>query len=351
MQHQYITIMAGGIGSRFWPASTAEKPKQFLDILGVGKSLLRMTYERARQLVDADHILVMTNKRYKNLVSEQIPEIPIANILCEPSMNNTAPCIAYTALKLGAKNPEAVFAVLPSDHIILKEAKYLRLLESAFEGAAASNVLMTLGIEPVRPDTGYGYIQYSHKQGDSAMYKVQSFKEKPDILTATAYLESGDYLWNAGMFVWSVSSILSAFDQYAPEIVKVLSADMSCFNTDQEQDYIDRVYPLTQNISIDYAILEQADNVFTIPADIGWSDLGTWNSLHAYLAHSDEPVIIGDKVYTDNCKNIIIMSNNHKQVVIKDLDDYIIVDEDNALLIYPKSKEQEIKEVVNRLKV
>lgn len=351
MQHRYIAIMAGGIGSRFWPASTAEKPKQFLDILGVGKSLLRMTYERAVQLVDADHILVMTNKRYINLVSEQIPEIPIEHILCEPSMNNTAPAIAYTALKLSAKDPEAIFAVLPSDHVILKEAEYLRLLNLAFEGATARNVLMTLGIEPVRPDTGYGYIQYTHKQGHSDMYKVQSFKEKPDALTATAYLESGDYLWNAGMFVWSVSSILSAFDQYAPEIVQVLAADMSCFNTDQEQDYIDRVYPLTQNISIDYAILEQADNVFTIPADIGWSDLGTWNSLHAYLAHSDEPVIIGDKVYTDNCKNIIIMSNNNKQVVIKDLDDYIVIDEDHALLIYPKSKEQEIKQVVNRLKV
>lgn len=348
---KYIAIMAGGKGSRFWPASTSEKPKQFLDILNVGKSLLRMTFERALRLVDADHILVMTNKRYKDLVSTQIPEIPLSNIICEPSMNNTAPCIAYTALKLNAKDPEAVFAVLPSDHVILKEETYVRLLELAFEGAASRNVLMTLGIEPVRPDTGYGYIQYSHKHDHSDIYKVLSFKEKPDALTATSYLNSGDYLWNAGMFVWSTSSILSAFNQYAPEIIEILSEDMSCYNTDQEQDYIDRVYPLTQNISIDYAILEHADNVFTIPADIGWSDLGTWNSLHAFLATSDDKVTIGDHIYLDDCKDVIVVSNNDKQVVIKGLEDYIVIDEDKALLIYPKSKEQEIKQVVYRLEV
>ena len=352
MQHRYIAIMAGGVGSRFWPASTTERPKQFLDILGVGKSLLRMTFERATQLVDPDHILVMTNKRYKHLVQAQIPEIPEANILCEPSMNNTAPCIAYTALRLQAMDSEAVFAVLPSDHVILHEAEYIRLLDVAFKEAANNDVLMTLGIAPTRPDTGYGYMQYRREQDSGGdICKVLSFKEKPDILTAEAYLRAGDYVWNAGMFIWSVTSILEAFTNFAPEILEVLTRDISCFNTDREQACIDAVYPLTRNISIDYAIIERADNVFTLPADIGWSDLGTWNSLHAYLAVNDDKVTIGNHIYLDDCKDIIVMSNNEKQVVIKGLEDYIIIDEDKALLIYPKSDEQEIKQVVNSLKV
>lgn len=349
MKHRYIAIMAGGIGSRFWPASTVDRPKQFLDILGVGKSLLQMTFERALRLVNAQHIIVMTNQRYKHLVVEQLPELPENNILCEPSMNNTAPCIAYTALRLKAIDRQAVFAVLPSDHVILKENSYLQILDTAFNVAAANDILMTLGILPTRPDIGYGYIQYETNSAIQGVAKVLSFKEKPELQTAELYLASGNYLWNAGMFVWSVEAIIKAFERYSPGILEILSEDVTCFNTENEQEYVNRLYPLTQNISIDYAILERADNVCTIPADIGWSDLGTWNSLHAYLANNDDKVVIGKNVYLDNCKNIIVRSNNNKQVVIKGLEDFIVVDEDDALLIFPKSAEQEIKSVVNKL--
>lgn len=349
--NKYIAIMAGGIGSRFWPSSTTERPKQFLDILGVGKSLIRMTFERCLYLVPPENILIVTNKRYKQLVTEHLPELPEKNILCEPSMNNTAPCVAYTALHIQARDPHALFAVLPSDHVILKETEYIQVLRSAFDFAAQNQALVTLGIQPTRPDTGYGYIRYDAKPADKELnaYKVHEFKEKPNEETARKYVDSGEYLWNAGMFVWSVSTILEAFNRYNPDILHVLSEDMFCYNTPSEQSYIDQVYPGTHKISIDYAIMEKADNVFTIPADIGWSDLGTWNSLHAYLASGDTRIKIGQNIHLLDCDNVMVMSNNDKIIVIKGLKDYIVVDEDNALLIYPKSQEQEIKEVVSRL--
>lgn len=344
-----IAIMAGGIGSRFWPSSTTERPKQFLDILGVGKSLIRMTFERVLPLCDADHIMVLTNKKYKALVMEHLPELPEANILCEPSMNNTAPCIAYMALKIAQKNPNASFAVLPSDHVILKEDVYRQKLEQAFTFAENHDALVTLGISPSRPDTGYGYVKYTPVQTQAGVHKVEAFKEKPDLVTAQQYLDSGQYLWNAGMFVWSVKSIIASFEKNEPQIIQTLSKDVSRFNTDNEQTYIDEVYPKTNNISIDYAILERADNVYTIPSDIGWSDLGTWNSLHAYLADTGDTVAIGNNIKLIGCKDTIVMSNNDKNIVIKGLENFIVVDEDNALLIYPKSDEQEIKEVVKKL--
>ena len=347
--NRYIAIMAGGIGSRFWPSSTTERPKQFLDILGVGKSLIRMTFERVLPLCPADHIMVLTNKKYKALVMEHLPELPEQNILCEPSMNNTAPCIAYMALKIAQKDPDASFAVLPSDHVILKEDVYRQKLEQAFTFAENHDALVTLGISPSRPDTGYGYVKYTSEQLFSGIHKVEAFKEKPDLITAQQYLDSDQYLWNAGMFVWSVKSILTSFGQNAPDITAVLSQNLAVYNTDQEQSYIDEVYPKTDNISIDYAILERADNVYTIPADIGWSDLGTWSSLHAYLAAGSDTVAIGKNIRLIECKDTIVMSNNDKTIVIKGLEDYIVIDEENALLIYPKSQEQEIKQVVAHL--
>jgi mannose-1-phosphate guanylyltransferase len=346
---RYIAIMAGGVGSRFWPSSTEDRPKQFLDILGVGKSLIRMTFERALRMVPADKILIVTNKRYKALVMDHLPELPEANILCEPSMNNTAPSIAYTALRIQSQHPDASFAVLSSDHVILKEDEFLHLLDLAFTAVSSRDVLMTLGILPTRPDTGYGYIQYK-KNTQSQIFKVQQFKEKPDLPTAQSYVNSGEYLWNAGIFVWSVNSILHAFQQYSHQIIETLSEDVSHYGERSEQAYIDRVYPSTESISIDYAILEKADNVYTIPADIGWSDLGTWNSLHAYLASDSDQVTIGNNIHLIDSQNIIVMSNNEKKIVIKGLRDYIVVDENNALLIYPKTDEQEIKEVVKNLK-
>ncbi len=343
--------MAGGIGSRFWPSSTADRPKQFLDILGVGKSLLRMTFERCLTLVPAENIIIVTNKRYLHLVQEHLPELPVQNILCEPSMNNTAPCVAYTALRIQSMDKEAVFAVLPSDHVILKEEKYTELLNQAFDYAAQNDALVTLGIQPTRPDTGYGYIKYSKSPvGDLIQaYKVEEFKEKPDLITAQKYVDSGDYLWNAGMFVWSVKNIIQAFRLNAPNILEVLTQDTSHYNTDTEQEYIDAVYPLTQKISIDYAIMERANNVYTLPADIGWSDLGTWNSLHAYLANEGSQIKIGKNIHLIDSEDVIIMSNNDKTLVIKGLKDFIVVDENNALLIYPKKDEQEIKSVVEQL--
>lgn len=348
--NKYIAIMAGGVGSRFWPSSTNERPKQFLDILGVGKSLIRMTFERALRLVPADHVFIVTNKRYKTLVMEHLPELPQENILCEPSMNNTAPCIAYTALRINALDPNAVFAVLPSDHVILKEEEYVNKLSQAFDFAAAQEAIVTLGIQPTRPDTGYGYINYQKETiGNEQIHKVISFKEKPDLVTAETYLESGDYLWNAGMFVWSVPTILQSYKINAPQILDVLMQQNALYGTAGEQAYIDTVYPDTQKISVDYAILERADNVYTIPADIGWSDLGTWNSLHAYMSEGNDAVSVGQNIHLIDAKDIIVISNNHKQIVIKGLKDYIVVDEENALLIYPKSDEQEIKGVVQDL--
>ncbi len=346
----YIAIMAGGIGSRFWPASTADRPKQFLDILGVGKSLIRLTYERCAEIVPYDHILVVTNQRYKGLVQEHIPEIPERNILCEPSMNNTGPCVAYTALHIAADDADAVFAVVPSDHVILKEDEYIKRLNQAFYFAGKEQAIVTLGIQPTRPDTGYGYIEVSSKDKYEEIIKVQAFKEKPNAETAQKYLDAGNYFWNAGIFIWSVKTILTAFRQNAPGITDVLEADSSKYGGSDEQAYINQVYPNTENISVDYAILERADNVYTIPADIGWSDLGTWSSLHAFMdKNENQTVVVGANTKLIDTTNSLIRSDSRKMVVIKGLENYIVVDEPDALLIYPKSDEQEIKQVVKSL--
>lgn len=352
--NRFIVIMAGGIGSRFWPASTTEKPKQFLDILGVGKSLIRMTFERALRIVPAGQIYILTNRLYKDLAAMHLPELPVGNILCEPSMNNTAPCIAYAALKFHSIDPDSSFAVLPSDHVILKENEYIDILSQGFDFAEKNKALVTLGIHPTRPDTGYGYIQYDPGSVNVlnkpyTCFKVKAFKEKPDAETAAGYVESGEFLWNAGMFIWHVNTILDAFKQHAGDILDVLKEDIVMLNTKDEQAYIDRVYPGTRKISIDYAIMEKADNVYTIPADIGWSDLGTWNSLHQYLAGDDDRVTIGQNIHLYDCEDVIVRSNNTKIIVIKGLKNYIVVDEDNALLVYPKNEEQDIKQVISAL--
>jgi mannose-1-phosphate guanylyltransferase len=353
--HHYIAIMAGGVGSRFWPSSTESKPKQFLDILGIGRSLMQMTYDRCLKIVPNENILIVTNQSYKALIQEQLPDLPVQNILCEPSRNNTAPCVAYTALHINARDKDAVFAVLPSDHVILKEQEYLDRLSQAFQYAKENEVIVTLGIQATRPDTGYGYIEMNKSEMDKSslphpILKVSSFKEKPSKEIAEGYLSQGNYLWNAGMFVWSVSTILNSFNKNEPEILNVLMEDASKYATADEQSYIDQVYPNTKKISVDYAILEKADNVYTIPADIGWSDLGTWNSLHAYIdKNENECAVIGEKTYLIDTKNTIVRSDSTKIVVIKGLDDYIVVDEPEALLIYPKSEEQEIKQVVRDL--
>lgn len=342
--------MAGGIGSRFWPASTSRKPKQFLDILGVGKSLIRMTFERCLNLVPVENVLIVTNENYRALVKEHLPELPDANILGEPSMNNTAPCIAWTALHLNAKSSKATFAVLPSDHVILKEEAYIKKLAQAFGFAEQNKALVTLGISPTRPDTGYGYIESSNANDSEEILKVSSFKEKPDLKTAQHYVDSGNYYWNAGMFIWSVESILDSFQTNAPDILKVLNAKPEQYGTVNEKFYINEVYPNTENISVDYAILERASNVFTIPSDIGWSDLGTWNSLHAFVDKDQNLcAVIGEQTFLQETQNTIVRSDSEKVVVIKGLNNFIVVDEPDALLIYPKTDEQEIKQLVKSI--
>ncbi|NNE27832.1 MAG: mannose-1-phosphate guanylyltransferase [Saprospiraceae bacterium] len=342
----FIAIMAGGVGSRFWPASREHLPKQFLDILGVGKSLIRMTYERFLPLVPAERILVVTNKIYKDLVLEHIPELPESNVLTEPSRNNTGPCVAYTAFRLQAMNPDACFVIAPSDHVILKETDFLNKIETALDYASREEAIITLGIQPTRPDTGYGYIESSGETVEGTLEKVRSFREKPDLNTAKSYIEAGSYYWNAGIFVWSAKTILSSFKTNAPDIYNILSEDLFQYNTDNEQSYIDRVYPKTPSISVDYAILEKARNVFTLPADIGWSDLGTWNALHAFKDKDEYgSVVIGANTMMLNSKDCLIRSDAEKLVVIKDLQSYIVIDEKDVLLIYPKEQEQEIKQL------
>ena len=340
----YVAIMAGGVGSRFWPASRESMPKQFLDILGVGKSLIRLTYERFSKLIDPERILVVTNKMYADLVAQHIPEIPRTNIITEPSRNNTGPCVAYTAFRLEAMNPDATFIIAPSDAVILKEAVFLEKITEALEFASQQESIVTLGIQPTRPDTGYGYIASTKEVVKGQIEKVNSFREKPNLETAQQYLDDGSYYWNAGIFVWSVKTVLNSFKNNAPDIYKILSTDLSKYNTDSEQEYIDQVYPTTPSISVDYAILEKATNVYTLPADIGWSDLGTWNALHAYMDKDDNgSVVIGDNTLLLNSKNCIVRSDAKKLVVIKDMQDYIIIDESDVLMIYPKSQEQAIK--------
>ena len=347
---KYIAIMAGGVGARFWPASREELPKQFLDILGVGKSLIQLTYDRALKLVPKENILIATNKRYKDLVNHHLPEISDNQILLEPSRNNTAPCIAYLTLKIANHDPDATFAVWPSDHVILKEEEFTKKMNFAFMNAELGDSLVTLGIKPTRPDTGFGYIEVNHKDGAQAIEKVEQFKEKPNLKTAKKYLAAGNYFWNAGIFIWGVQTVLKAFQKNAPQIVKTLEEDISKYNTPEEQDYIDRVYPNTEKISVDYALLEKSNNVFTIPADIGWSDLGTWNSLHAYLEKDEEDNVFQGLVLSKaDCQNSFVRLPKNKKAVIKGLKNMIVIDEGDVLLIYPKDYEQEIKTVRNNL--
>jgi mannose-1-phosphate guanylyltransferase len=346
-QHTYVAIMAGGVGSRFWPGSREARPKQFLDMLGVGKSLLRLTFERFLPLCPASNIFIVTNAAYKGLILEQIPELTENQILCEPSRNNTAPCIAYTAFKLAALDPDANIIIAPSDHIVLKEQAFLEKIRTALGFASSREALVTLGIQPSRPDTGYGYIQKG-EEAESGVFSVKRFTEKPDLATAEAFIASGEYVWNAGIFVWNVRSILNAFKTLSPDIFDILRQGEGQWNTAGEQAFIDKYYPTTPNISVDFAIMEKAPNVYTVPSEFGWSDLGTWASLYAECPKDEHGnVVQGDRIVALDVDDCLIRSPKGKLVVLKDLKDYIIVDEGDALLVYPKSKEQEIKQVTS----
>lgn len=350
--NNYVVIAAGGIGSRFWPSSRRKKPKQFLDILGLGKTLLQLTFERFAEVCPVSNIFIVTNKEYKEIIQEQLPELTDQQILTEPSRNDTAPCITYAALKIRKINPNANFVVAPSDHIILKEEQFVKQIKEGLEFVSKNKALLTLGIQPHNPNTGYGYIHFD-KTAAPPIHKVHRFTEKPNVENAKKFVASGEYLWNAGIFVWNVNTLLEAIEKHATAVYTILNKGEDSWCTNKEQAFLDEFYPTTPSISIDYAIMEKADNIYTMPADIGWSDLGTWGSLHEQFDKDDNNNAISsptpELIQTLNTSNCMLRAGKDKLVVIKDLEDYIVVDEDNVLLIYPKGKEQEIKQVSKEL--
>lgn len=341
--------MAGGIGSRFWPMSTQKFPKQFHDILGTGRTMIQQTFDRINQLIPIENIYVITNQEYVELTQQQLPGLPIDNIVGEPAMKNTSACNLYLAKKIEALNPNANIIVMPADHLILKEKVFLEKVEQAFKLTSENDYLVTLGITPTRPDTGYGYIQFIQEK-DEVISKVKTFTEKPNLEIAKSFIESGDFLWNAGIFIWSAKSILSAFKKYLPEMSNQFNG---CeYNSDAEKEYIDLIYPTVSKISIDNGILEKAKNVYVIPANLGWSDLGTWTSVYTNADKNDDNNAINSKnVLTYNSKgNVIRIKNQNKAAVIDGLKNYIIVDTEKALLICPRDNDQLIKDYVLDLK-
>lgn len=347
--NNYILIMAGGVGSRFWPKSRNHFPKQFIDILGIGKSLLQLTYERFEKICPKGNIYILSNQQYLGLIQEQLQGIELNNVLLEPSRNNTAPCIAYASYKILKQNPKANIVVAPSDHLILKETEFLNRILQALDYTATNDALVTLGISPTRPDTGYGYINFQNDEIDG-VHQVTKFLEKPVLEKAQEYLDSGDYLWNAGIFIWSGQSIKKAFKKHALEIHRLFEKGDDLYNTSGETLFIAENYPKSPNISIDYAILEKADNIYTIPAHIGWSDLGTWASLHEVAEKDqDNNALSVDHLHLEDTNNCIIHLPKGKAAVIKGLEDFIVVDDGKVLLIFPKENEQEIKAVAGKM--
>lgn len=347
--NNYVLIMAGGVGSRFWPKSRNNFPKQFLDILGIGKSLLQLTYERFQKLCPPENIFIVTNNQYREIILDQIHGITSAQLICEPSRNNTAPCIAYASFKVASLNSNANIVVAPSDHFILYEDVFIEKLQQALAFTDKNDALVTLGISPTRPDTGYGYIKYESTE-EGGIHKVAQFREKPTLEKAQEFLSEGNYVWNSGIFIWKASSILKALEKFSSEVYSLFKSGEALYNTDEERNFIDTNYPTSPNISIDYAVMEQADNVYTIPAEFGWSDLGTWASLYEAAPHTEgNNVVSAEKISIKDTTNSIIHIPSGKLAVIRGLDDFIVVDEGNALLIYPKALEQEIKQVVKEM--
>ena len=335
--------MAGGIGSRFWPVSTSEFPKQFHDMLGAGETLLQKTFARLSHFVPQENIYVLTNARYSNLVLEQLPAVSQNQVVPEPAMRNTGPCILYAALKIQKENPNAKMIVAPSDHWIENEEAFTQDVKQAFDFCETHDALMTLGIKPTFPNTGYGYIEFE-KENEEAIKKVNQFREKPDYSTAKSFIEQGNFLWNAGIFVWSTSSVVKAFENNQPELFKLFEKGMSTYNTSNEAQFIEDNYAKAENISVDYAIMEQSNNVYVLLASFDWSDLGTWGSLFDELPKDESNnVVVNARVLAKDSKGNIIRTKPGKIVVVDDINDYIIVDKDDVLLIFPKGKEQDIK--------
>jgi mannose-1-phosphate guanylyltransferase len=343
-----VVIMAGGTGTRFWPYSRNDKPKQFLDVTNTGRTLLQMTFDRFSSFVDADNIYIVSNDRYAEVISEQLPQMKLDNILLEPLKRNTAPCIAYAAYKIREKNPNAIMVVAPSDHIIFQEDKFRNVVETACADAEANDHLITIGIKPHKPETGYGYIQYLD-EGDKVK-KVKTFTEKPSLEIAQTFLDSGDFVWNAGIFVWSIDSIVKAFEAYQEDLAETFAEGKDIFYTDQEKAFIKKAYSHSKGISIDYAVMEKAKNVFVVLGDFGWSDLGSWDALHE-LRDKDENdnVIEGNTILYDSKSNFVKGAKD-KLIVLSDLEGYLVADFKDVLLVCKKDDAAKFKTFVNEVK-
>lgn len=348
--------MAGGIGSRFWPLSRTCRPKQFLDILGTGKTLLQQTFARFLKVCDAGNIYVVTSAEYKDHVIDQLPEINPDNVLLEPMMRNTAPCVAYANYRISEINPDANIVVAPSDHLIIKESEFVKVIEQGLAFTADNKGLLTLGIKPDRPDTGYGYIQVNSeikvKHNNTKLKKVKTFTEKPDYDLAKVFYESGEFYWNSGIFLWSLNSIKEAFEKHLPEVNSLFGEGLDLYNTNKEEAFIKKTYSKCRNISLDYGIMEKASNVFVLCSDFGWSDLGTWGSLYANSDKDENGnAIRGENVMAYDLKDCVINVPDKKLVVLQGLEEFIVVESDNILLICRKKEEQQIRQFVNDVKM
>lgn len=344
----HLVIMAGGVGSRFWPMSTADRPKQFIDVLGVGKTLIQLTNERFSGVIPPCNVWVVTNEKYVSVVQEQLPDIPVDHILSEPCRRNTAPCIAYVSWRIKKENPKANIVVSPSDHIVTNLEEFRRVITNCLKFTAETDAIVTLGMKPTRPETGYGYIQADLSTASARnkeIFRVDQFREKPDLATAIQYTKQSNFFWNAGIFIWSASTIVNAFRIYQPGVARIFENIMDILGTADEQRVIDEVYPECDNISVDYAIMEKAEEIFVCPADFGWSDLGTWGSLLAQTPHDlYGNAIIGENIQLFDSKNCIIHTTEERKVVVQGLDGYIVAEKDDTLLICKLSEEQRIKQ-------
>ncbi len=348
MNNNHFIIMAGGVGSRFWPMSTPERPKQFIDVMGVGKTMIQLTVERFGGVIEPDHVWIVTSKRYKDMVMQQLPEVPEQQILMEPCMRNTAPCIEYVSRKIHAKYPDANLVFSPADHIVLDTPHFREVIQKSLEFTKDKDVIVTLGMMPTRPETGYGYIKSdstkpAHCGGE--ILKVEAFREKPNLETAKAYLAEGGYFWNAGIFVWNAKMVVKTIEKLVPELAKVFDKIEPHFYKDDEQNVIDELFPTCPNISIDYAVMEKSSDVFVFPASFGWSDIGTWGSLYTHIEPDENSnAVIGENVRMVGSANCMVRSFGRKKVIVQGLDNYIVVDDNNCLLICKMQDEQLIKE-------
>ena len=350
-KNYYAVLMAGGVGSRFWPVSTTDNPKQFHDMLGTGQTLIQKTFQRLNTFVPTENILILTNERYNDLVLEQLPLVKQEQVVLEPAMRNTAPCILYAALKIQKMNPDGVMIVAPSDHWIEDEDAFAKDVITCFDRCETEEVLCTLGITPTFPNTGFGYIEFE-KESKTKLKKVYQFREKPDYETAKSFVAQGNFLWNAGIFIWGVNTIVNAFKNFQPAQYGLFSSGMADYNTKNERKFIKENYPKAENISIDYAILEQSKAIYVLPASFDWNDLGTWGSLYDKLDKDENNnAVVNSKVISQDAHGNMIRSPKDKIVVVDGLEDYIIVDKEEVLLIYPKSKEQDIKQVLGKVKI